>query len=209
MKVLHYVIICSHLTGDSSVHVYPTAQAAQEHFDNCVQPLLQICRNNEIEIDGDIVTEYNYGQQRRAYRFNSGEHDALDEVIGECNWYYEIGMVNVQDDVTAYVAQFSEWVDESDVTFCTETEAVQKYEELVKECIENAAVYSRYTIDRKDKITWENGEGMTLFSEETNGLSTDAYFGYTDPTFTIRKGSFGSAETKEGLFADMFINPRL
>lgn len=207
MKVLHYVMICSELTGDGEVHVYTTAQAALEHYDDCVQPILQICHNNEIEIDGDIATEYIYGSNRRAHRFNAGEHDALDVVIGETNVYYEIGEVTVQDDVTAYVAQFSQWVDESDVTFCTPDEAAKKYEELVKECIENAEVYDGIRIDRKDKPTWDNSEGMTLFSEENDGLTQDAYFGHDDPTFTIRLGSFGLTEPKEGLYSNMFTNP--
>lgn len=194
-------MICSELTGDSSVHVYPTEQAALEHFDDCVQPILQICLKNNIELDGDAVTEYHHSKGR-AFRFNAGIHEALDEINGEANMYYKLGRVTgVDDDVTHYLAQFSQWVDESTVDFYNEKDTNHLYESLVQEGIDDAAHYDGIVIERHDK--------NNAFAETTDGVSTEVYFGVSEPTMTIRKGTFGLPEPKDGLFANMFTTPLL
>lgn len=186
MKVLHFVLIAQHLTGDSSVHFFPTRAKAQRFFDNKVKPLLEICERNELEED----EAYSFGQTKDYVRFDSGYDEELDEILGQCNHYYRVDSVEVADDVDCYIAEFSEWVDESVITFYPKAEAITTYNDMVDEGIEASSRYARCDINRYDQSTWESeGEG-TMFQESDNeDGSTDAFFGWDiDCYWTTRIG---------------------
>jgi hypothetical protein len=184
MKTLHFVLIAQHLTGDSSVHFFPTRAKAQRFFNNEVKPLLEICERNELEED----EVYLFEETKDSVRFNSGYDKELDSALGECNHYYHLATVEMVDDVDCYIADFSEWVDESIIKFYKKEDAVIKYNDMVDESIAlmNDAGFE---VNRYDQNTWETKQNGTVFSETDNDDgSTDAFFGYTDMYYTYRIG---------------------
>jgi hypothetical protein len=184
MKQLHYVLIAQHLTGDSSVHFFPTSAKAQRFFDNKVTPLLEICYKNKLEED-DV---YSFGQTKNIVRFDIGYNDELDALLGECNHYYRLDTIEVDDDVTHYVAEFSEWVDESNIKFFTENEAREVWNDKVDDSIVIASHHERCEINRYNQDTWES-DGVTVFQQTDEDNHSDAYFGFsTDFTWTYRIG---------------------
>lgn len=190
-------MVCEQLTGDSWVMFYQTPELAEKAFNNLVQPLIEVCKSNGYDVEDSDVCYTFVGKQ--AWRFNAQELDALDELIGETNVYYEWGSVTVNDDVTHYFAEFSEWVDEGTITFHTAEEAKIKYNDAIDNTL-IAANERGHEINRYDQSTWENEEGMTLFSEpiDTSVNYSDAYFGYElDPTFTFRCGEIDVMDKKE------------
>ena len=213
MKTLHYILIARHLTGDSEVLFFPTAEKAADHYDGLVKPITTLCVSEHL--DEDVFYKCNTDSKGVivGWRFNSGENDALDELLSDdCNHYYELGQVEVDDDVTHYVVQFSEWVDDTDIRFYNERQALQSLTELVNEGIQMCEDYEGHKIDRADCSTWNNSEGMTLFSETSNTHLIDVYFGYGDTTSTVRFGNihfYLDEPTREGLYADMFVEPKI
>lgn len=192
MKQLHYVLIAKHLTGDSEVQFFETRKEAVRCFKGLTKPLLDICMKNELEED----EAYSFGQTRDIVRFDSGYDEDLDKALGECNHYYCMGVVEVNEDVTHYVAEFSEWVDESTIRFFTEEKAKEVWNDMIDDDIEKAESYHNLKINRYDQTTWEDKSGMTLFQEShytdtrfTNNSYSDVYVGYSSEyTWTYRIG---------------------
>jgi hypothetical protein len=187
MKQLHYVLIAKHLPSDSEVSFFPTREQADAFFNSHVEPLLKVCIDNELEED----EAYSYGQTKNIVRFDSGYDEELDGLLGECNHYYYVNSVEVADDVNYFVAELSEWVDESTIEFCNKQNAIIKYNTMVDDNLMMLNDYRRdeNSVNRYDNSTWEDENG-TIFSEIDNADdgSTDAFFGYTDVYFTIRIG---------------------
>ena len=189
-KQLNYLMVAEQLTGDSRVMFFTTPELAKQGFDNITQPLIKIWADmgcNPHYDDDDVFYSVKDG---KGIRFNSGQLEELDELIGHTNVYYEWGTVDVADDVTHYVAQFSEWVDESDIDFYTKDTAVIRHNSLIDEGLQIAEDHHGYIIDRNDQSTWENAERGTLFSEDvhTSPNHIDTFFGYSDVYYTIRRG---------------------
>jgi hypothetical protein len=184
MKVLHFVLIAKHLTGDSEVVFFPSRLKAERFFNIKVAPLLEICERNELEEDD----AYSFGQTKNIVRFDSGYNEELDLALNECNHYYYLGQVEVEDDVDTYIADFSEWVDESTIEFYKKSDAIIKYNDKVDEGIVMSNDRSM-DINRYDQSTWETEDNGTVFSETDNDDgSTDAFFGVTDVYWTYRIG---------------------
>lgn len=183
MRVLHFVLNAKHLTGDSEVVFFPSRLRAERYFNSKVSPLLEICERNDLEED----EVYSFGQTTDIVRFDSGYDDELDAALGEVNQYFYLGQAEVEDDVTHYVAEFSEWVDESTIEFFNEQKAKEVWNDKIDNEI-NATPYHK--IDRNDDSTWEDEGGMTLFLEtDYSDIYSDAYFGTSsDLTFTYRIG---------------------
>jgi hypothetical protein len=186
MKTLYFVMIAQHLTGDSEVVFFPSRLRAERYFQNKVTPLLEICERNELEED----EVYLFGQTKDIVRFNVGYDSELDAALNECNHYYYLGQVDVDDDVTHYVADFSDWVDESTIEFFNEERAKEVWNDKIEEELNLAAELHGIEIDRYHQDTWENKEGMTLFQEtHYSDMHSDAYFGFSnDCTWTFRVG---------------------
>ena len=187
MKQLHYVLIVIHLPSDSEVYFFPTREQADAFFKSQVEHLLKVCIDNELE-ENEV---YSYGQTKNTIRFDSGYDEDLDSFLGECNHYYHVDSIEVADDVNFFVAEFSEWVDESTIKFYNKETAIVKYNDMVDDCIKDMNLYRRngYAINRYDNTTWDD-EDETMFREINNADdgSTDAFFGYTDVYFTLRIG---------------------
>ena len=187
MKQLHYVLIAKHLPSDSEVSFFPTREQADAFFNSHVEPLLKVCIDNELEED----EAYSYGQTKNIIRFDSGYDEELDGLLGECNHYYYVNSVEVTDDVNYFVAELSEWVDESTIELCNKQNAIIKYNTMVDDNLMMLNDYRRDVdgVNRYDNTTWDDENG-TIFSEIDNADdgSTDAFFGYTDVYFTIRIG---------------------
>lgn len=187
-KQLNYVMVAEQLTGDSRVMFFTTPELAKKAFDDLTQPLISVCMDTYYDTDEQDV--FYYTKEGKGVRFNSGELEELDELIGDTNVYYEWGTVDVTDDVTHYVAQFSEWVDESDIDFYNKDTAVIRHKSLIDEGLQVAEDHHGYIIDRNDQSTWENAERGTIFSEDvhTSPNHIDTFFGYSDVYYTIRSG---------------------
>ena len=185
MKQLHYVLIAKHLPSDSEVHFFPTREQADVFFNSHVEPLLKVCIDNELEED----EAYSFGQTKNIVRFDSGYDAELDGLLGECNHYYHVNSVEVADDVNYFVAELSEWVDESTIEFFNKETAIVKYNDMVDDTLKimNDSRRDDEGVNRYDNNTWDDDDG-TMFSEIDNGEdgSTDAFFGFTDVYFTYR-----------------------
>lgn len=187
MRELHYVLIAKHLPSDSEVSFFPTREQADAFFNSHVEPLLKVCIDNELEED----EVYSFGQTKNIVRFDSGYNEDLDSLLGECNHYYYVNSVKVGDDANYFVADFSEWVDESTIEFFNKETAIIKYNDMVDDTLEMMNNSRRDTeqVNRYDNTTWDDEDDGTLFSETDNGDgSTDAFFGFTDVYFTYRIG---------------------
>jgi len=115
----------------------------------------------------------------------------LDGLLGECNHYYYVNSVEVADDVNTFIAEFSEWVDESTIEFFNKETAIIKYNDMVDDTLKimNDKQRDNEVVNRYDNTTWETDDNGTLFSEIDNeDGSTDAFFGFTDVYFTYRIG---------------------
>ena len=196
-KQLNYLMVVEQLTGDSRVMFFATPELAKLAFERQIQPLIEVCKSNGYDTEeNDVCYQTKEG---KGWRFNSQFLDALDELIGDTDVYYEWDSVTVPDDVTHYVAEFSEWVDEGSITFHTAEEAKIKYNDNIDTQIV-AANQSGHNINRYDQSTWQNEEGMTLYSEpiDTSVNYSDAFFGcFVDPYFTYRCGEIDVMDIKE------------
>jgi hypothetical protein len=184
MKILHFVLTAQHLTGDSEVVFFPNRLKAEHYFQGKVAPLLEICERNELE-EGEA---FSFGQTKNIVRFDSGYDDELDAALNECNHYYYLGQIEVENDVDTYIAEFSEWVDESTIEFHKKADAVIKYNDMVDESI--VMLNNKdFQVNRYNNTTWETEDAGTVFMETDNDDgSTDAFFGYTDMYYTYRIG---------------------
>jgi hypothetical protein len=82
------------------------------------------------------------------------------------------------------VADFSEYFDESKLTFYNKQDAIITYNDMVDD-----ALVDNKDVNRYDNTTWEDEDEVTLFSETDNGDgSTDAFFGILDVYWTYRIG---------------------
>jgi len=183
MKI-NYLIIAQHLTGDSELHFFPTPELAKAKYEELTEPLLAICNTKSLEVD-DV---YFIDEDGKGCRFNAGNDEDIDDIIGEVDHWYKWDSIEVSDDATHYVADFSEYVDESTVTFWNEQSATEHYNDLIDNELEMANDMG-HGIDRYDQTTWNNEEGMTLFQESIGKPYGECYFGWNEqPTNTIRCG---------------------
>jgi hypothetical protein len=189
-KQINYLLIAFGVTGDSNVLFYATPELAEQAFKNLTQPLVDVCMNNYYDTDKHDVFET--FQDDKAIRFNSGIIDALDILIGESNVYYEWGTKTVDDNVSHYIAEFSEWVDDSSITFHNQQDAEIKYNKAINDGIQTANDHHHHNVSRDNPETWEGEDFETLFSETITTYS-DAYFGYNvDCSYTYRYGSISN-----------------
>jgi hypothetical protein len=150
--------------------------------------LLKVCLDEQLVEDEVYYPTLDAKGNVKMWRFNGGENVALDELIGGVNHCYQIGSAKVNDDVTHYVADFSEYVDESTISFWNEQSATEHYNDLIDNELEMANDRG-HGIDRYDQTTWNNEEGMTLFQESIGKPYGECYFGWClQPTNTIRCG---------------------
>lgn len=187
-KQINYLLIAEELTGDSTVKFFPTPELAEKAFKKHTNPLIQTCidagadENNE-----DVFYSLKDG---KAYRFNYGILDELDDQLNECNQYVEWNTITVNNDVTHYIAQFSEWVDDSSINFYPQQTSIISLHSLINEQISIAKEHHNITIDPQNSKTWKNTEGQTLYLESTDFVKNQAniFFGYSDVYLTIQHG---------------------
>lgn len=180
-KQIHYLMVATHLTGDSELHFFKTREEAQAEFQKRTQPLLVI---EGLEEDEDYYTTDN------GVRFYSGTNEELSAELGDVDHYFEVNTVEVDDDVECYVADFSEWVDESVIKFYNKQDAITRYNDMVEQGLEliNSEDFNHNVI-RGNQDTWESEDSGTLFMESDNDDgSTDAFFGAREVYFTYRLG---------------------
>jgi hypothetical protein len=174
-KLVHYLIIATHLPSDSELIFFKTVEEAKAEFKKRTQGLFALDGLEE-DIDYSIEDEY-------AVRFNSGENEELSALLGDVNHYFKVGTQDVEDDCEYYVADFSEHIDEGKLTFYNKQDAVIAYNDMVDEGLAGNKDVNRY-----DNTTWEDDD-VIIFSETDNGDgSTDAFFGISDVYWTYRIG---------------------
>ena len=175
-KQIHYLIIATHLPSDSKVLFFKTVDEAKAEFKKRTQDLFAV---DGLEEDNDYWMEDEW-----AVRFNSGNNEELGAILEEVDHYFKVGTQDVEDDCDFYVTDFSEYVDESRITFFNRENAVIAYNDLVE-----SALAIEGDVNRYDQTTWEDESGVTLFSETDNDDgSTDAFFGMNDIYWTYRIG---------------------
>ena len=187
MKPLYYLIITRELTGDSEVLFYPTLQDAIDAYNLQTAPMLRVCLKNELEQD----EVFNFEEDNKnAVRFNAGYDEDLDLVLGQTNTHFAVGIKEVDDNITHYIANFSDYVDESTIQFYPNASARIVYDSMVEDCLEmfNDRTGKRDgIIDRNDITTWTPKDSHNLFDEDEE--RTEAYFGYySDNCNTLRIG---------------------
>ena len=183
-KLIHYLIIATHLPSDSEVIFFPTVEEAKAEFQKRTQEIFALDENLEEEVDYWCEDEW-------AVRFNAGNNEALSNFLGDVDHYFKVGTQDVEDDCECYIADFSEHVDEVKLKFFNKQDAVNRYNEIVNEAIaiQHSHHRNQNPIDRQDQSTWEDEDYGTLFTEEDNDDgSTDAFFGYNDVYWTYRIG---------------------
>lgn len=181
-KLINYLMVATHLPSDSELIFFKTVEEAKAEFKKRTQGLLTI-EGLEEDVDYTIEDEY-------AIRFNSGENEELSSILGDVNHYFKVGVQDVEDDCDYYIADFSEWVDESTIKFFNKENAIITYNDMVVQGLEliNNSFYGM-TVNRSDKTTWESDDTGTLFMEsDNNDGSSDAFFGATDVYWTYRIG---------------------
>ena len=175
-KQIHYLLIATHLPSDSKVLFFKTVDEAKAEFKKRTQYLFAV---DGLEEDNDYWMEDEW-----AVRFNSGNNEELGAILEEVDHYFKVGTQDVEDDCDFYVTDFSEYVDESRITFFNRENAVIAYNDLVE-----SALAIEGDVNRYDQTTWEDESGVTLFSETDNDDgSTDAFFGMNDIYWTYRIG---------------------
>ena len=175
-KLVHYLMVATHLPSDSEVLFFPTVEEAKAEFKKRTQEFFAI---EGLEKDCDYWIEDEY-----AVRFNSGNNEELGAILGEVDHYFKVGTQDVEDDCEYYVADFSEYVDESSITFFNRGASVNAYNDMV-----NSALAIEGNVNRHDQSTWEDEDYGTLFMEsDNNDGSTDAFFGMNDVYWTYRIG---------------------
>lgn len=175
-------MVATHLPSDSELHFFKTREEAQAEFQKRTQPLLAI---EGLEEDDDYYTTDN------GVRFYSGNNEELSGELGDVDHYFEVNTVEVNDDCECYIADFSEHVDDSTVTFLNREDALFRYNDLVDDGID-MCVQLWEGVNRYDNNTWEGSDGSTLFSEIDNeDGSTDAFFGFSAIYWTYRIGKIG------------------
>lgn len=186
MRTLHFVLIARNLTGDSEVLFFTSKLEAEFYFKSKVKPLLDICERKELAED----EVYSFGKTKNIVRIDSGYDEELDAALGECNTYFFLGEIEADEDITHYVADFSEWVDESVIDFFTEEKAKEVWNDKIDEEIVLASQYQGVEISRYHQDTWEDESGMTLYQEtHYSDMYSDAYFGYSiEMSSTFRVG---------------------
>ena len=129
-KTIFYIIIARHLTGDSEVLFFNNSDERNEKFIELTHPLISYCM--EHNLDEDVMETTDNGFEPVAYRFNCGENTKLDRMLKENTTWFAKGERVINNDCTHYVAEFSEWVDETTIKFFTEKEAQTYYEDMVE-----------------------------------------------------------------------------
>jgi len=189
MKKLFVLMSVTELTGDSTVKFFTTKEARDVAFFNIVQPLREICWAESMEEDEQYFEEFNEATgELTGIRFNTGENDVLDEALPfqDVNNYFERRDIEVNNNITHYVAQFSQHVDESTIQFFTQEQAEQEYEAHVNALLNIAKDHYSKTINRNKPSTWTDESIGTMFDEDKDAKI--AYFGLGDPTETVAMG---------------------
>jgi hypothetical protein len=180
-KLVHYLIIATHLPSDSELIFFKTVDEAKAEFKKRTQGLFAV---DKLEEDEDYWIEDEW-----AVRFNSGNNQELSAILGDVDHYFKVGTQDVEDDCDCYVADFSEHVDDVMITFFNKQDAVNAYNNMVDGSIAVHNECSDKQIDRKNEDTWEDEDYGTLFMESDNDDgSTDAFFGVSDVYWTYRIG---------------------
>ncbi len=180
MKTIHYLMIARHLTGDSEILFFDSKEEAVIKFNVLTMPLLTICReNNGYDALETVITD-GYDNPF-AVRFNGADLPDLDAQLNYCNTFFSVGECTVDDDFTHYVAEFSEWVDESQVNFFNEEDANTKYIAMI-EYATSEVTADGFLHNRINENTIIDEDDVTLLQISEN----EVYFGYSDPNWTIR-----------------------
>lgn len=198
-KQLNYLMIAKQLTGNSSVFFYATPELAKKAFDNCTKPLITVCSENGCEPDDEQKVLFLL-KDGKGIKFIGGELDELDDLfIGGSDVYYEWGSIAVADDVTHYVAEFSNCVDKSSITFYTKNDAVITYNNRIDDGIQIANDNHGSGINRYDQSTWECKDRGIVFREaiDTSINYSDAFFRYSDTHHTYRCGEIEVMDVEE------------
>ena len=176
-------MIARHLPSDSELIFFKTIEEAKAEFQRQTQEIFALDENLEEELDY-------WCEDAWAVRFNAGNNERLSSFLEDVDHYFLVGTQDVEDDCNYFVADFSEYVDESRVKFFNKENAIVTYNDMVDEGI--AIQHSKRNqdgINRYDNTTWESDECGTLFSETDNeDGSTDAFFGYDDVYWVYRIG---------------------
>jgi hypothetical protein len=175
MKYLYGVLISNSLTGDSQVIFTPSLDKAKEHFHELINPLLEICEN---ELN---PSEYEFNEF--SFQFEA----AVNEKLGDTEMRYSYFHYEVNDDITHYLAVFTENVFNSWLEFHTEENCINRYNQLVETDISyiNNTIGDAW-VTRDNKSSWTDEEGNELFSELTENEKTEASFTYEDSFYTYR-----------------------
>lgn len=188
-KFVHYLLIARALPKDSEVLFFQTVEEAKNEFHKRVNELFELDDNLENGVHYDRIDAY-------AIRFHAGEHEELSAQLDYQDQYFHVGTQDVDIDCTHYVAEFSEYTDESNINFFTKEKATIAYNDLVDDGIQIQHTHKRNQepVNRYDQTTWEDEKIGTLFSEtDNNDGSTDAFFGYDDNYWVYRIGAINFA----------------
>lgn len=182
-KFVHYLLIARALPKDSEVLFFETIEEAYDMFRKLTQPLLSI---NGLQDGIDYYEEDDW-----CIRFNAGENEELSANLDYQDQYFHVGTQDVDIECTHYIAEFSEYTDESNINFFTKERAITAYNDLVDDGIQiQHTRRNQEPINRYDQTTWEDEKIGTLFSEtDNNDGSTDAFFGYDDMYWIYRIGA--------------------
>jgi hypothetical protein len=165
-KLVHYLMIATHLPSDSELIFFNTVEEAKAEFQKRVDIIFAM-DGLEQYIDYSIEDEY-------AVRFNAGNNEELSGYLEDVDHYFKVGTQDVEDDCDYYIANFDEHVDDSYVKFFNKENVIITYNDMVDNALED----NNKGINRYDNTTWED-ENNLLFKETDNkDGSTDAFFGF-------------------------------
>lgn len=182
-KLVHYLLIATHLPNDSEIIFFKSVEEAKLEFHKRVNELFELDENLESELDY-------WREDAYAIRFNCGHNQKLSDFLGDVDHYFHVGTQDVEDNCNYYVAEFSEYVDESNINFFNKQNAIIVYNDLVDDSIAiQHTKRNQDAVNRYDNTTWDSDDYGTLFMEsDNNDGSTDAFFGFDDVYWTYRIG---------------------
>lgn len=185
VKQINYVLIAEGLTGDSEVLFFPTPELAKAKFDELVNPFKSIIK----DLSEDEIEELIFSDDVHRIRIYTGVNEQADALLNDCDRFITWESIYIDEYATHYIAELSEWVDESNISFYPKDIAIIKYNDLIDESIQIAKDHHGIEINRYDQSTWQTENG-TVFTEaiDTTINHSDAFFGYSDVYYTYRIG---------------------
>lgn len=191
-KQINYLLIARELTGDSELLFFDTLEQAKAEYSERTQEIFNSDETLEEGVDFEYDTHWKLLRgQDEAITFKGSDSEKLSALLNYIDHYFLVGCQEVEDDCTHYLADFSEHLDLSHVTFFNKEDAFTQYNKLVEDGIKMQNDYSRNTdnVLRDDKSTWEDDKFGTLFGEGVNDDgSTEAFFGFSDVYWIYRVG---------------------